>query len=230
VSDLPVPTTDSSGRRWVQTLREILRRLDRIESTSDVPTPAMVWWPSELSPPPGWVRGGAELSRETYGGLFAKVGVSGGAGNGYTTFNAPNLPTPLPTAEAERYVGDPDQPVFENGWVNFGGGNGTARFWRDPLGVVHLAGIVKNPSAVANTIFTLPEGYRPVSNGQTFGLFLPDAAAGAFGLVNVQPTATGGTVSFGGPGAAATTYVSLDGISFRATPPAPPVGFWIVRA
>jgi hypothetical protein len=207
VSDLPVPTTDRDGRRWSNLLRDVLRRIDRIESTSDVPTPAMVWWPSELSPPPGWVRGGAELSRQTYGGLFAKVGTSGGGGNGMTTFNAPNLATPLAAVEAERYVGDTDQPVFENGWVNFGGGNGTARFWRDPLGVVHLAG-----------------------NGQTFGLFLPDAAAGAFGLVNVQPTATGGTVSFGGPGAAATTYVSLDGISFRATPPAPPVGFWIVRA
>jgi hypothetical protein len=134
VSDLPVPTTDRDGRRWSNLLRDVLRRIDRIESTSDVPTPAMVWWPSELSPPPGWVRGGAELSRQTYGGLFAKVGTSGGGGNGMTTFNAPNLATPLAAVEAERYVGDTDQPVFENGWVNFGGGNGTARFWRDPLG------------------------------------------------------------------------------------------------
>lgn len=42
--------------------------------------------------PTGWVKAnGAALSRATYARLFAKIGVTFGAGNGSTTFNVPDL-------------------------------------------------------------------------------------------------------------------------------------------
>lgn len=87
------------------------------------------------------------------------------------------------------------EPTFENSWVNYSatatGGNtgGTAEYapagyFKDPLGFVHLQGLVKNGTAGA-TIFTLPEGYRPaksmifkvVSNGGAANLWIhPDGS------------------------------------------------------
>jgi microcystin-dependent protein len=46
---------------------------------------------STSTPPPGWLEAnGAAISRTTYAKLFAKIGVTWGAGNGTTTFNIPD--------------------------------------------------------------------------------------------------------------------------------------------
>jgi hypothetical protein len=43
----------------------------------------------------------------------------------------------------------------------------TAAFYKDPLDVVHLKGVVK---AGTGTVFTLPVGYRPTTGGCWGGL------------------------------------------------------------
>lgn len=60
-----------------------------------------------------------------------------------------------------HYVGQPGEPAFQNGWVNYGptGGIGLTRF-KKAAGIVHVQLGVK--SGTVNTVyFTLPEGYRP---------------------------------------------------------------------
>lgn len=49
---------------------------------------------------------------------------------------------------------------FANSWVNSGGSEQDAAFFKDACGFVHLRGVVKN-GTVGTTIFTLPSGYRP---------------------------------------------------------------------
>jgi hypothetical protein len=34
-------------------------------------------------------------------------------------------------------------------------------YWRDPMGIVHLRGVAVRCNSAGNTVFTLPEGYRP---------------------------------------------------------------------
>lgn len=101
-------------------------------------------------------------------------------------------------------------PDFENGWTNFGPGfYETAGFYKDPLGVVHLKGSVKNGSIGA--IFTLPAGYRP-ARSQFFAV----PAGNAFGDVLVRGLSEGavaGRVHFN---VGSTALVALDGITFRA--------------
>lgn len=57
--------------------------------------------------------------------------------------------------------------VLQNSWLNYGGSFPPVRYMKDELGMVHPSGLAKN-GVVNNTIFTLPEGYRP-----DFQLILP---------------------------------------------------------
>lgn len=65
-------------------------------------------------------------------------------------------------------------PAFLNSWTHFGSPYHNAAFWKDPLGFVHLRGVVKS-GVVGSAAFTLPPGYRPpgeiahlvLSNGTT---------------------------------------------------------------
>src|SRR5262245_59274830 len=66
------------------------------------------------------------------------------------------------SAEPWHEVGAPGEPAFRNSWVNSGSGVTTAAFYKDPLDVVHLKGIVDSGSGI---IFTLPPGYRPSVTG-----------------------------------------------------------------
>jgi hypothetical protein len=60
-----------------------------------------------------------------------------------------------------HYVGAVDEPTFQNSWANYGGTTyGSARFYKDSQGLVHLSGLIKNGVSAA-AAFTLPEGYRP---------------------------------------------------------------------
>lgn len=68
----------------------------------------------------------------------------------------------LAVSEPWHTVGNAGEPAFQNAWVNFGGGHAVAGFYKDPTGVVHLKGFVKNGVA-GGTIFMLPEGYRPMT-------------------------------------------------------------------
>ncbi len=69
---------------------------------------------------------------------------------GFVTF-AIGITIPAPTA-----------PTLLNSWVNAGGANMVAGYWKDAYGVVHLQGFVQS-GTVASIIFTLPTGYRPTA-------------------------------------------------------------------
>lgn len=74
--------------------------------------------------------------------------------------------------------------------------------------IVYLRGLVKSSSsATGQTIFTLPAGYRPDDD-----LYIAGSSADESARIIVQDT--GGVVYANGGNA--TTWVSLDGISFRA--------------
>jgi hypothetical protein len=110
--------------------------------------------------------------------------------------------------EAVRLVGTPGNPAFENGFANDTLG-ATAGFFKDQFGVVHLQGDL-NPPGGANSIFTLPPGYRPDHNGAQ-GPTFPVRADGGMSVVDVDSE---GKVSLL---ISATEHVSINGITFRAT-------------
>ena len=93
---------------------------------------------------------------------------------------------------------------FENSWVNFGGAYGTAGYFKDSLGIVHLKGLVKS-GTIGAIIFTLPSGYRPSAD-----CLLPGVSNSVFGVIYLS---TAGAVAYtsGDNG-----WASLEGITFRA--------------
>lgn len=105
-----------------------------------------------------------------------------------------------------RMVGGTGQPAFTNAWTNFGSGWADAAFWRDPLGFVHMRGLIKSGS-VGAAAFTLPPGFRPKVN-EAF----VTVSNGAVGRVDVL---TDGTVVPAAP--SSNVWVSLSGINFRTS-------------
>lgn len=111
--------------------------------------------------------------------------------------------------EPWREVGSADNPSFESSWVNFGSVYNTAAFYKDMQGVVHLKGLVKNGTVgSAETVFTLPEGYRPPAR------YLFDAVSESGGSV-IQSRIDIGTDGRIIPVVGGNTFLSLDSIAFR---------------
>lgn len=73
--------------------------------------------------------------------------------------------------EGWHYVGDTDEPEFENSWDNLGFGQ-TELAFRKIGNVVYLAGVIWEGGGAfsTDTIFTLPSGYRPASACQAAAL------------------------------------------------------------
>lgn len=94
--------------------------------------------------------------------------------------------------------------VFENSWVNIATTYTDAAYWKDPFGIVHLRGLVKD-GVVGSTIFTLPVGYRPTG---TKVYMQSNAGTAEEVYVNAD-----GTVVLP---AGVNTSLSLDGVTFRA--------------
>lgn len=95
-------------------------------------------------------------------------------------------------------------PTLINSWANFGSGFETAAYLKDPLGFVHLKGVITG-GASTTVAFVLPAGYRP--GATTLG-----AAGGGSLLAEAQAFANG-DVACTFP---ATTPVGLSGITFLA--------------
>ncbi len=111
--------------------------------------------------------------------------------------------------EPVRLVGTEGNPPFEHTFTNFGPGYAPAGFYKDQFGIVHLQGLV-HPPGFADSIFTLPEGYRP-SQGYNFTYF--GAMADDEKIVPIIIEADGAVT------ASTSNYnndLSLDGITFRA--------------
>lgn len=121
---------------------------------------------------------------------------------------APLAGTPmLLGADPWHLVGGVGEPAFQNGWVNFGAGQGVARFRKYPDGRVRLAGQIKSGTA-GSVAFTLPVGYwpgQPPGQGQ---FFVGRGSGGVVALVSVSAT---GAVAIDTGG---NTQIVLDGIEF----------------
>lgn len=105
-----------------------------------------------------------------------------------------------------RAINGTGQPPFTSSWANYGAGWQVAGFWKDPLGWVHLRGMIAS-GTVGNPAFTLPPGHRPLVT-ELFGVM----SNGAAGRVDVQ---SDGLVVPQSP--SNNTWVSLSGIRFRTS-------------
>ena len=96
-------------------------------------------------------------------------------------------------------------PTLLNLWVNEGGSNQTAGYYKDNFGVVHLQGILST-GTVGAAMFVLPLGYRP-----TLDEIYTVPSNGAYGQLIVQQSTGNVTLQVG-----SNVYASLSGINFRA--------------
>jgi hypothetical protein len=110
----------------------------------------------------------------------------------------------LPAVQARQLIGGAGQPAFQNSWVNFGGGDESANYYKDPWERVYVGGVVKSGTLGA-TIFTLPAGYRPQE-----AMIYAVVSNGALGVCVIF---NDGTVQ---ANAGSNVYFSLSGISFLA--------------
>lgn len=108
----------------------------------------------------------------------------------------------LGQVEEWHEVGSSGEPVFAGTWVNFGGSNDTAAFYKDPWGRVHIKGSIKS-GTIGTNCFTLPSGYHPPGD-----LYFAAYSNGAFGGIRIN---TSGVVR---PITGSTTEVSIN-CSFR---------------
>jgi hypothetical protein len=124
--------------------------------------------------------------------------------------NATAYATIIDSMRCYVFPGPPEESTLSlaNSWVNATASPATASYYRDFAKRVHLQGAVKDGMVGANLLSTpLPAGYRPMATRQ----FL--VAGGAAGLTaTVEVYTTGHIIVVNG----SNTYVSLDGISFRA--------------
>lgn len=97
-------------------------------------------------------------------------------------------------------------PTFATGWSNQGGTDQTAEYYKDGR-VVALGGAIKNATAGASTIFTLPAGYRPPADLR-FVVLMGSTT------VRVDVAAATGVVSVAA-GYLSNNVLSLNNIRFR---------------
>ena len=100
-------------------------------------------------------------------------------------------------------IGDPGEPAFTNGWVNFDNLFKHAGFTKDPDGTIHLKGLIKS-GTVGATAFTLPVGFRPSNRD-----LRDEISNNAQGRIDISED---GTVQVN---QGVTNWISLFGISFR---------------
>ena len=119
---------------------------------------------------------------------------------------AGTYPNPaLAPTEATHHVGSPGEPAFQNNWANeLPPGDVTVGFYLDPVGVVHLQGVIQRTSGSGSPAFTLPPAYRPAKN-------LLAAIWCTAGLASVT-VSSAGDVNVTGP---ALNTCGLDSVTFR---------------
>ena len=96
--------------------------------------------------------------------------------------------------------------TLQNGWANFLLSFSACAYFKDSMGIVHLRGVVKNGTIGEFPIFTLPVGFRPVARE----MHVVNTYLDVSGRVDIMPD---GRVF---PQKGNSTYLSLDGITFRA--------------
>jgi hypothetical protein len=120
--------------------------------------------------------------------------------------------------EAFHDVGQPGEIAFTAPWGNFAAYPDRAgSYLKDPLGFVWLSGLVTGGpgGAAGQTIFTLPEGYRPAATDANliFSVISWNAAVNVHGLIEV--TSAGLVRPYLGAFGAGTGHW-LSGVKFKA--------------
>lgn len=102
------------------------------------------------------------------------------------------------------------KPPLGTNVADFGSGYDGPRYWKDPVGLVHLRGGIGFTGSVASggTLLTLPSGFRP---GFTSSFVAPSSS----GAVRID-VSTAGVVSCNGTAFTTGGFVSLSGIYFGA--------------
>lgn len=95
--------------------------------------------------------------------------------------------------EAWHYVGDTDEPAFENSWDNAGVDQAALAFRIREGGAVDIEGVLDGSAATLTTVFTLPEGYRPTNKTPGSVVYVNDGTAARLFV------SAGGAVSIEGP-------------------------------
>jgi hypothetical protein len=88
--------------------------------------------------------------------------------------------------------------------------NHRTSYFRDPWGIVHLAGVARKCTPPNNTVFTLPAGFRPARHVLTLAYYTSP------GATQLEINADGAIVTSGSLANGA--LVSLDSVSFRCGP------------
>lgn len=123
-----------------------------------------------------------------------------------TKYNAATV-----TLDTWKQIGAAGQPAFQNNWVSY---DSTVWYRKDPFGRVHLRGSM-NSGTHGAPAFTLPVGYRPSASGLNRVRAISIGNQTAVGQWEAQVNINiDGTVVPYFTGSSATSYVSLDGISF----------------
>ena len=112
--------------------------------------------------------------------------------------------------ELWREIGAKDNPSFTNSWVNFGGSDAVAAFYKDKFNRVWLKGSIKSGTVDStdpySPAFTLPSGYRPSER-------VYYSSVGGIGPVSAKTMIdTTGDVNIL---AGTNTVITLDSISWR---------------
>ena len=134
---------------------------------------------------------------------------------------AGSYPNPaLAPAEAPHEVGAPGEPLFENGWTNFGPDFlAPLTFWKDQLGYVHVEGNVAHDTTpgCGTVIFTLPAGYRPAAG---VGVIVERQDGGGDHQALRVNISTDGTalLVFGCQGMLRTAILSLGTVIYKPAP------------
>ncbi len=170
--------------------------------------------------------GNAFVSASNYTGVFSALILVGnigmfsgsvfnvtGSGPIYKTANAvvgavsPTSNFPGVTTFESLFVPPWITPTYLNGYTDYGLGIQVGGYTKDPMGWVHLKGLIRRPTStpLGTTILVLPAGYRP-----TAAEFFAVVSAGIYGQIRINPD---GTILFEVGG----SNISLSGISFRTT-------------
>lgn len=100
-----------------------------------------------------------------------------------------------------------------DGWASDNSYGQTVGFYRDPLGWVHLAGLIEKCGNPTNQFFTLPSGYRPGPQNTRLPMLVFSGSVGQMTILEIH--GDGGVwVNGSGPNA----MFELDGISYRCAP------------
>lgn len=98
--------------------------------------------------------------------------------------------------------------ALTNNWENYGTAFQTTKCHKTASGIVIVQGLVRNGN-VSRAITTLPVGWRPEASAMFFCL----DGNGTMQRIDVSPT---GSISVNGTLAKFDSYISLDGIVFKA--------------